>query len=166
MYWSAVRLFYIETYRSDVEFHIRAQAFPYKYKVYSHKCFWWNSNGSFGRRLVHTLVCRHRDNSLVHSSMKRWWSHSGAEEVDLRDFNICWTDVRAACSWTWRHSHMLHWHTCVEDHNKVTRWPLHTLRTWACQEVTLSNICYPEVTKDWDKLEDEVKSSCWDKCLH
>ena len=73
-------------------------------------------------------------------------------------FNICWTDVRAACSWTWRHSHMLHWHTCVDDHNKVTWWPLRTVRTWACEELTLSNISYPEVRKNWDGLGD--------KCLH
>ena len=90
-----------------------------------------------------------------------WCRGSGPQS-----FNICWTDVRAACSWTWRQCHMLHWHTCVEDHHKVTWWPLHTVRTGACQELTLSNISHPEVTKNWDGLEDEVKSSCWDKCLH
>ena len=90
-----------------------------------------------------------------------WCRGSGPQS-----FNICWTDVRAACSWTWRHSHMFHWHTCVEDHHKVTWWRLRTVRTWACEELTLSNSSYPEVTKNWDGLGKEVTSSCWDKCLH
>ena len=90
-----------------------------------------------------------------------WCRGSGPQS-----FNICWTDVRAACSWTWRHSHMFHWHTCVEDHHKVTWWRLRTVRTWACEELTLWNSSYPEVTKNWDGLGKEVTSSCWDKCLH
>ena len=143
---------------------LRAQAFPYKYKVDPINVFDGILTDPLDDVLFTLCVSSpwQQPCAQLHEEMmvSLWCRGSGPQSV-----NICWTDVRAACSWTWRHSHMFHWHTCVEDHHKVTWWRLRTVRTWACEELTLSNSSYPEVTKNWDGLGKEV-TSCWDKCLH
>ena len=114
---------------------VRAQTFLHQYKVYPINRILWTTCCSH-------FVFRHRDNSLVHSSMKRWWSHSGAEEVDLRastsagqmlEQRVHEHGVTVTCSTDTRVLRII-----TKSHDDVSvQWELEPVRNWLCQTVLI-----------------------------